>query len=213
MAELMLTLALEIWLPVVGYEGLYEVSNFGRIKSLPRNTTRGGIMKLSTDKRGVKVVNLTKDGKQRVRLVHQLVLEAFVGPRPEGIAGEDTRHLDGNPSNNHLSNLKWGSTLENVHDMIDHGTASWQNLTHCTNGHEYTPENTKLNKKGARVCATCQAEHAHRNYLRYKAEGKTAYVPVSELEPEKLERVRARAREAARVRRARQRAAGLGESA
>ena len=54
--------------------------------------------------------------------VHHLVLLAFVGERPEA-GGEHIRHLDGNRTNNHLTNLKYGTALENVHDTMSHGKA------------------------------------------------------------------------------------------
>jgi hypothetical protein len=186
----------ERWLPVPGYEGRYEVSDWGRVKSLPRNTTSGGIMKLSPDARGAQVVNLTKSGKQRVHLVHHLVLQAFAGPRPEGT---EACHNDGNPANNRLHNLRWDTHLANIGDMIRHGTASWQNQTHCVNGHEYTPETTKLNAQGARICVRCAREKLHAYYEQHPEAYR--YVPVAELSPDQLQR----RRELARAQRARYR--------
>ena len=143
----------EHWLPVVGYEGLYEVSDHGRINSLPRRTTRGGIMKLPPDKLGRLEVNLTLNGKQKTRRVHQLVMEAFAGP-PE--PGQEIRHLDGNPANNRWApgsteeevraaggNLFYGTHAENMQDMLLHGTNYWANMTHCLKcGRELSEENT-----------------------------------------------------------------------
>lgn len=62
---------------------------------------------------------LSRDSVQHNRLVHVLVLEAFVGPRPEG---QEARHLDGDPTNNRLNNLAWGTRSENFDDMRRHGT-------------------------------------------------------------------------------------------
>ncbi len=62
---------------------------------------------------------LRADGFYRMRYVHQLVLEAFVGPCPSGL---ECRHLDGNPDNNQLENLRWGTRLENMADKKLHGT-------------------------------------------------------------------------------------------
>lgn len=64
-------------------------------------------------------VSLRKDGKMRSFYVHRLVLEAFVGPCPKGM---ECRHLDGNPKNNHLANLCWGTSKENSEDQHHHGT-------------------------------------------------------------------------------------------
>jgi hypothetical protein len=64
-------------------------------------------------------VNLYRDGRSCHRLVHRLVLEAFVGLRPDGM---QCRHLDGNPANNNLRNLAWGTPAKNQHDRVTHGT-------------------------------------------------------------------------------------------
>ena len=80
----------ERWLPVVGYEGLYEVSSYGNVWSAPRATTKGGLLKHIPDKRNYQYVTLTRNGKQRRAQVHCLMLAAFVGPCPEG---QEVRHL------------------------------------------------------------------------------------------------------------------------
>ena len=118
---------IEEWKPVVGYEGLYEVSSLGRVRSLDRlvransGWRQTGIRYFSPAASGrnkkYKRVLLRNPDKQR--LVHQLVLEAFVGPRPEYC---EARHLDGDPSNNKLDNLAWGTKAENQADKLKHGT-------------------------------------------------------------------------------------------
>ena len=75
----------------------------------------------STDKLGYRRVCLRHDGRTQTLTVHALVLTTFVGPRPDGM---QCRHLDGNPSNNHISNLAWGTPRENDRDKILHGTDS-----------------------------------------------------------------------------------------
>jgi hypothetical protein len=62
---------------------------------------------------------LCKKGQTYPKLVHRLVLETYIGPCPDGM---ECRHLDGNPLNNNLSNLRWGTKSENVRDAINHGT-------------------------------------------------------------------------------------------
>lgn len=64
-------------------------------------------------------VHLIKDGESCMRHVHRLVAEAFIGPCPEGL---QTRHMDGNPENNNVENLRWGSAAENAKDKERHGT-------------------------------------------------------------------------------------------
>jgi hypothetical protein len=117
----------EQWKPVVGYEGVYEVSDLGRVRSLDRWVRVGS----GRRRTGVRYFTPSPTGKNKKykrvllrnpdknRPVHQLVLEAFVGPRPKDC---EVRHLDGNPSNNRLDNLDWGTKAENEADKIKHGT-------------------------------------------------------------------------------------------
>lgn len=119
----------EIWKPVVGHEGAYEVSDFGRVRSLPRRVrlvtpqageiTRavtGCILRPGLDSAGYLSVRLgRKTGNVRV---HWLVLAAFVGPAPEGA---QRLHNDGDRTNNRLSNLRYGTRSENMQDMFRHG--------------------------------------------------------------------------------------------
>lgn len=112
-------LCLQEWRSVPGCEGLYEVSSLGRVKSLPRTTTKGGILKPRIDRRGYQWVGLSKDGLVRGFSVHELVALAFLGPRPAWAT--DVRHLDGDPSNNRASNLAYGNHSQNMIDMTRHG--------------------------------------------------------------------------------------------
>lgn len=101
------------WRAVPGWEGLYEVSIDGQVRAL----RKGQIMRPFITEKGYRRVYLyDRTRVQRVR-VHTAVLAAFVGPRPRGMV---TRHLDGNPANNHLSNLAWGTPAENMADRIRH---------------------------------------------------------------------------------------------
>jgi hypothetical protein len=96
----------EIWKPVVGYEGLYEVSNFGRVKSIHRyHCNNEIIMKTSYRVRGgYECVILCKNNKKKSKRVHRLVAEAFI-PNPSGLP--IINHKDENPRNNRVSNLEW----------------------------------------------------------------------------------------------------------
>lgn len=84
--------------------------------------------------------------------VHSLVAEHFVGARPEGT---DIRHLDGDKLNNAATNLAYGSRSENNLDQVMHGTHPEASKTHCKRGHEFTPDNTRIETTGARRCLTC----------------------------------------------------------
>jgi len=102
----------ERWLPISGWEGRYEVSSWGRVRRInckPKKNTVGA--------NGYDVVSLSREGKSYAFTVHRLVLEAFVGPCPEGC---ETRHLNGNRADNRLENLKWGTAAQNSADRIRH---------------------------------------------------------------------------------------------
>lgn len=114
----------ERWLPVVNWEGLYEVSDQGRVRSLDRVDSMGRLRKgrlitTAPGSHGYPMAQLYRDGKRSGRTVHSLVLEAFVGPRP---AGADACHCDGSRTNNALSNLRWDTRPGNHADKIAHGT-------------------------------------------------------------------------------------------
>lgn len=132
---------LERWLPIPGWPG-YEVSDWGRVQSywnkkgLPRGRQGIGLTpKLMT--LTVTSGNRTKHLKvglygysgskscKRTSLVHILVLEAFVGPRPRGM---EACHNDGNPANNRLENLRWDTPRSNSLDAIKHGVNRAQKL-------------------------------------------------------------------------------------
>lgn len=110
----------EEWLPVVGHEGFYSVSSFGRVRrdAPARNSYAGRILTLNAHRRGYPVVSLSSAGKSANRLVHQLVLEAFVGPRPEGWV---VNHIDANRRNNYLSNIEYVTYVENALHTIKIG--------------------------------------------------------------------------------------------
>lgn len=97
---------IEEWLPVVGYEGLYEVSNLGKVKSIRDRygNYREKILKFGKKPKGYLVVNLCKEGKYKTCYVHRLVATAFI-PNPN--CYRCVNHKDENPSNNIVSNLEW----------------------------------------------------------------------------------------------------------
>ena len=109
---------MEQWKPIVGYEGLYMISDLGRVKSLT-NRGKGRIMKTKLTRLGYPRVNLSKDKVKKTHEVHRLVTRAFLGPTPPGM---ECCHNDGNKLNCSLSNLRYGTKMENERDKIDHGT-------------------------------------------------------------------------------------------
>jgi hypothetical protein len=121
----------EDWRPVIGWEGLYEVSNLGRVRSLDRwvraklNSRKfvpGAVLRGRVQKPTAYVMIRLSDGARRVRrFLHHLVLESFGYSRPDGAP---CRHLNGNPGDNRLANLAWGTARENAADRVGHGTAS-----------------------------------------------------------------------------------------
>lgn len=116
---------MEIWKDVIGYENMYQVSNFGNIKSLKRKKWNGYdyqdvVEKLLSQKlhQGYKYVNLCGFGKQKLIGVHRLVAIAFIdNPDNKGYVN----HKDNNPSNNHVDNLEWCTQKENIQYAVSQG--------------------------------------------------------------------------------------------
>lgn len=111
----------EIWLPIAGFEGYYEVSSHGRVKSLTRVVRAGfvgsrhtveGILTPIPDRDGYPRVILRVDGGHVTRRLHRLVCEAFNGPAPEG--RPEAHHLDSDRANARADNLAWVSRSENM---------------------------------------------------------------------------------------------------
>jgi hypothetical protein len=126
----------ERWRPVEGWPG-YEVSDFGRVGSyLTKQGSKkgepwaiGGTLKILSpgpSSRGHRIATLRRDGRSVGRLVHHLVLEAFVGPRPPGMQG---CHNNNDPTDNRLSNLRWDTPSENQRDRVADGKCNFAKLT------------------------------------------------------------------------------------
>ena len=161
------TNAPEEWRSIPGYEGFYEASSHGRIKSLDRvirgktGTTRfhkGRILRLQTQRSGHAIVSLSRDGVVRQHSVHVLVLATFKGDGN----GLITRHLDGDPANNHIDNLVWGTYSENNYDKVKHGVHHLANKVTCIRGHLLQEPNLvrAVAKQGRRKCRACSRGHA-----------------------------------------------------
>lgn len=123
----------EEWRPVPGFPG-YEVSDEGRVASYLRRNRL--VLALMVKSNGYVSVNLARSRRRVTCTVHSLVAEAFIGPRPPG---QEVRHLDGDPHNNRVSNLRWGTRSQNELDKVRHGTHHNARKTHCPAGHPYGP--------------------------------------------------------------------------
>ena len=172
----------EHWKPVVGYEGIYEVSDQGRVRGMERADSigrplSGKNLAQNVTRRGYRTVCLCRDGIRSTKRVHRLVLEAFVGPCPEGM---ECCHWDDNPTNNALTNLRWDTTIENARDRFRN--SGYRNIgdigrynarkTHCPHGHEYTFENTYISPTNRRYCRAC--EHIRKGRAQSQIERKAA---------------------------------------
>lgn len=159
----------EEWQPVLGWEGLYEVSDLGRVRSVPRrvpggngsHASRGGrILAQAADRQGYRKVSLSDRTRRPALPVHRLVLDAFDRPRPDGM---QARHLDGDPGNNARANLVWGTGVENWDDRRRHGTASSALARGaCPHGQAWTEANTYLGRNGSPRCRTCRRDGMRR---------------------------------------------------
>jgi hypothetical protein len=119
---------MEEWRDIPGYEGWYQVSNFGQVRRMRKttNTKPYRILKPVLQKTGYLHVSLYKFGKQAQHSIHRLVCMAFHGIPPEGYC---VNHKDGNSTNNHASNLEWtsyGGNLQHAYDVLDRPRNSGQ---------------------------------------------------------------------------------------
>ena len=152
---------MERWIPVPNQNG-YEVSSLGRVRSVDRTvphprsgqlTLRGRVLRanIAGNHRGYPTVHL---GQNNTKTVHSLVALAFLGP-PEG---RQVRHLNGDPHDNRLENLAYGTVEDNMADMVRHGTQWQQQKTHCPAGHPLEEPNLVPSqaRRGWRQCLACQ---------------------------------------------------------
>lgn len=105
----------EVWRTVSGYEGLYIVSNKGRVYGLKKRRE----LKAATMNKGYMVVTLWKDNEQCTMLVHRLVAQAFLS-NPDNLP--QVNHKDANKMNNYVSNLEWATCKQNIVHAVIMGT-------------------------------------------------------------------------------------------
>lgn len=162
----------ESWRPVVGFEGAYEVSTLGRVRSLYRvvphsrtgtRTIPDRILSQQLRSKGSLRPNTKRypevelrDGrshKRHVRKVHRLVLESFVGPRPDNCVA---CHANDDPTDNRLANLRWDTHSANTKDSVINGCHPQSRKTTCRKGHAYAAGNLYLRPDGGRGCRECR---------------------------------------------------------
>lgn len=172
----------EVWLPVLGYEGLYEVSSRGRVRSLDRITlksngmhyrTPGRILRPYVDRSGYLCVHLsTRESKRCHGSIHRLMCESFRGA-PE--QGQLARHLDDVRQNNVIENLYWGTLSDNGHDAVRNGRNSNANKHLCRCGLPYDEIISDFNGRfRKRTCSTCRRAHGRIRSQRYRSRKRQA---------------------------------------
>jgi hypothetical protein len=145
------------WKQIAGYEGLYEVSNKGLVWSLRRQI----VLKAFPSGNGYLHVALHKDGRQKTRYIHKMVAAAFIGRCP---AGMEVLHGDGDQTNNHRTNLRYGTHAENVQESVKHGTHASTRKTRCPKNHPLDGRH----KNGKRYCKQCNRDRRLAYYEAHK---------------------------------------------
>lgn len=153
----------ERWVPAKGFEGRYEVSDLGRVRSVPRQVVNGGRVKMEPGallkpywhRKHLKVTLYGDNKRERQVFVHILVLESFVGPKPKGRLG---CHRDDDPRNNSIANLRWDTPAANCRDAVRNGIHPETKRTTCDYGH---PLDGRTHK-GERYCKTCNRHKQRR---------------------------------------------------
>lgn len=170
------------WKDIPGYEGRYQVHPTGLVRSLARTikkangvqlTVQARILRPKTLRSGHQEVNLWADGRGKSWGIHRLLALTFL--TDSHFPGAEVCHGDGDPRNNELANLRWGTRQDNQFDSMAHGTHFWSRRTHCKRDHEFTPENTywQLSNNGLtrrRVCRTCARAGKRRRYAQQRSD-------------------------------------------
>lgn len=164
---------MEIWQPHPKF-ALYEISTAGAVRS---NTpwSKGAVLSGSPDRKGYRRVYVA--GK--LRYVHQLVLETYVGPCPPG---QECLHANDVPDDNRLENLRWGSRSDNRHDSVRNGGHPWASRSECKNGHPFTGSNLIVIPR-QRVCRECARQRRAAYNAKLRSQGVVPGTPGARLKP------------------------------
>lgn len=141
----------EIWKPIKGYEGLYEVSSFGNV----RNAKTKNIKSTSKDKRGYLMIELYKDNIRKHKYVHRLVAKTFI---PKEQWNESINHKDENKQNNRIDNLEFCTMVEN----IKYGTRGLRSGLARFNHPLRSKKILQINEKGEIINEWCSIAEAYR---------------------------------------------------
>lgn len=148
----------EIWLPIIEYDGLYDVSNLGRI----RNSRTNKILRLGKHRQGYKLVSLYKNKKQKTFLVHRLVAMAFI-ENPHSFL--EINHIDENKENNNVSNLEWCDRVYNANYGTGNKRRIEQRIKNGNNKGSKKPRNIGEQNPNCKLSAE-QIKYIRKNYIR-----------------------------------------------
>ncbi len=159
---------MEIWKSVKGYEGIYQVSNFGRV----RNCNNGCILKSHKERKGYLRVGLSKGAKQTAHYVHQLVAKAFI-PNPDALP--QVNHKDEIPSNNNADNLEWcdnkyncnyGLRSKRISDAMSKRVYQYDKKLHFIRSWASAREPEQYGFNHAHIASCCRNERkTHKSYI------------------------------------------------
>ncbi|WP_280404716.1 NUMOD4 domain-containing protein [Nocardia brasiliensis] len=176
---------IENWRDLPGWEGYYQVSDRGRVRSLARvihrrngvpQTIHPRTLSPTLNHHGYLSVQLSRPGTCRRIELQCLVAAAFLGPRPPG---RQVLHDNGKATDNRLSNLRYGTPSENQLDSVRHGTHFLASKAHCPRGHQLAEKNLIPSKlaKGHRECLACNRA---RTWLRPRGNNLAMLQPVAD---------------------------------
>lgn len=154
---------MEEWKDITGYEDYYQVSDLGKVKSLPRTTTKGKILKASVDSSGYYVVNLSKNKNCKTFKVHKLVAIAFLNHTPDGM-NVVVDHFDNDKSNNCVDNLRLVSQRKNS-SKDRKGSSKYTGVVWSKGA----------NKWKSRICLVGSSVQLHLGYFKNEQEASKIY--------------------------------------
>lgn len=159
----------EEWKPIPGWEGYYEASSLGRIRSVARKIMRADgieqgfparVLKPQLNKGGYQYVRLCVNGTKCKKNVHRLIALTFLGsPVSHDLV---VCHSNGIKTDNSASNLRWDTVSANNYDMVRHGSHFFKSKKECPRGHPFVEENIAPweKRKGGRTCWACARSRA-----------------------------------------------------